>query len=823
MRFLSFFISLALTIGLIWALQQSFVVKGKPLPPIGPFINPFTGFWQNAETRIGNLSDAAFVLPGLEGKVTVQYDSLHVPHIFAENANDAARVQGYVTARDRLWQMDITTRNTSGRLSEVLGERTLAIDRETRRKGLVFAAENNLKGWQKSPENMAVIQAYCEGVNAWVHQLTPATLPIEFKLLNYQPEEWTPLKCALIVESMAETLCSREDDVEATNTLQYFGKENFQKLFPDWGDPNQKPIVPDMGQWKNARQPAQTAPGAIGLLENEKKPLHFQNPKGDTPFDREIVEGSNNWAVSGAKTLSHKPILCNDPHLQLTLPSVWYQIQINTPEQNCTGVSLPGLPAIIIGYNENIAWGITNAGHDVSDWFKIKWIDRAKHTYELDGAPQQATAKIESYAVKGLPNPVLDTVWYTSWGPVVASDPSSPWYDCALKWISHLEPDKEQFHLFPLLNKGKNFADYQQALSGFDAPAQNFVMATASGDIAIQVQGRFPVKRTDQGKFVQDGSLSSNDWQGFIPENQVPLLKNPDRGFVFSANQHSTPPSYPWYYNGSFDHFRARRAYDRLDQLKNITPDSMKALQLDIFSYRAADGLPALLRLLDKTQVSAAAKPMLDALEHWDYRYDKDAIAPTLFEMWFDSTYTNTFDEMAAIEAKHIPIAYPESWKFIEMLQRDTSNIFFDIAATPEKENARAMVKLAFEKMAATAATGMSTGALQWGKFRGLNITHLARLDGFSRNNLIASGHRNALNAITKTHGPSWRMIVEMGETVHGIGIYPGGQSGNPGSFYYDNMVDSWLAGQYNEVLLLKEADPKNPKIIATQTYSGSK
>ncbi|MCB0575360.1 MAG: penicillin acylase family protein, partial [Saprospiraceae bacterium] len=222
------------------------------------------------------------------------------------------------------------------------------------------------------------------------------------------------------------------------------------------------------------------------------------------------------------------------------------------------------------------AWGVTNVSHDVSDWYHITWADDKHSEYLLDSVRQKVQERIETIGIKGNA-PLLDTVRYTVWGPVVYEyDHTHPLHDCALRWISHDAPSPDGSRIFMFLNAGKNYDDYRKALNLYDCPAQNFVFATSSGDIAITVQGKFPIRQKGQGRFIQDGSRQISEWHGFIPMGRVPAMKNPSRGFVFSANQHSTPPSYPYYYLGSFDDFRGREIYDRLSNMQNATVDSMK-------------------------------------------------------------------------------------------------------------------------------------------------------------------------------------------------------------------------------------------------------
>jgi penicillin amidase len=817
MRILKFSLSLLLTCAAIWLLQTPQKLGGASLPPLGAFFNPFSGFWKNAEPATG-FFPKSMNLSGLEGKVEVVYDDLLVPHIFAENQEDAMRVQGYVTAQHRLWQMDIATRKASGRLSEVLGERTLNIDRITRRRGTVFAAENAVLSWSKSPEGMRLLNAYVEGVNAYISHLSPADYPLEFKLLNYEPEPWSVLKTALVVEAMAETLCSGDNDLASTNALAQFGRDTFNYLYPQWNS-KQQPIIPDTGQWKDWKvilPPSPSASGSLSGVFQKNENDFFENENADDDY----IVGSNNWALAGSNTASGRPILCNDPHLNLTLPSIWFQLQIHTPEQNCYGVSLQGVPGIIIGFTENIAWGVTNVGHDVSDWYKIQWADAGRTKYSLDGEIREVKKQVEVIKIKGRAD-LLDTVRYTVWGPVVYDhEPKHPLRDCALRWISHDAPDPKGMEVLLLLNKGEHYDDYRKALAAYDSPAQNFVFATRSGDIAITAQGRYPVRAPEQGRFVQDGGRWANAWHDFIPMERVPAMKNPSRGFVFSANQHSTPPGYPYYYlSKDFDDTRGRHIFNRLTAMKNATPDSMKTIQLDNFSQLAADALPAMLRLLDRSRLDAEGQNMAEELSKWNFRYDATATAPPLYQIWFDSCYAKTWDEMMPTSPEEEnEVLMPESWRFIELLEKDTASKFFDRRATPQRETARHIVNESFALMQNYFHQNPEkrTG---WGEYRGFVIKHLSQLDAFSRLDVVVGGNGSAPNAIKRTNGPSWRMIVELGDQVRALGVYPGGQSGNPGSRWYDNMVDTWAKGEYYDLLFMASADETSTRILGKQIF----
>lgn len=803
MRQIRFFFALLLTTGLtiLASLHQPL---GSPLPAIGQFLSPFTGFWQNAE-RADKFPDENLVFPQLSAQSEALFDERGVPHIFAQSNEDAAFIQGYIHARDRLWQMDISVRATIGRLSEVMGERTLERDRVQRRKGLLWGAENALKKWMSSPEEAAIINAYCEGTNAYINSLSPADYPIEFKLLGYAPEPWTPLHIAAFYKSMSEALCSRHEDIPATNARLLLGDSLFQVLYPEH-NPKQSPIIPDVVQWDF--NPLPLVPSATGdsMLSSGATRTPFELP---SPFI-----GSNNWAVSAEKTANGAPILCNDPHLQLRLPAVWYEVQMQTPDYNAYGVSFPGVPGIIIGFNKDMAWGVTNVGHDVLDWYRIDWANPEKTAYRIDGEEKPVREVVEVIQVKGRDEPLLDTVRYTIWGPVTYDDPEHPQHDMAMRWLAHDEPAEKPFYalgVFTRLMGGQGLSDYQAALRGWESPAQNFVFACKANDIAITVNGKLPLKEDQQGRFVQDGSRSESGWKGFIPHEHLPSVVNPERGFVSSANQRSTAPDYPYYYNGGFDDYRGRYINRRLAEMENITVEDMKALQLDSRSLKPEDALPVLLQLLDSTASELRAHERVKTLRNWDYNFTRDAEAPSLFEDWFEAAYAHAFDEFTVWEDS-LEVLQPEEWRFIELLATQPGHAIFDHQSTPEVETAAEVVLMALKK-------ALEQPPVSWAAHKSTDIGHMAMIPAFSRLDLDVGGYGDAPNAIKPEHGPSWRMVVELGEQPNAWGVFPGGPSGNPGSAFYDPMVTPWVEGQYNRLHLLDSPDDPAVKPLYRLTF----
>ncbi len=801
MRSFIFTICLLITIAFTWLLNNQ--IPNTPIPPLGKLFNPFTGFWQN--TNGSDFIVDSLALQGINEAVQIAYDDRMVPHIFAKNDIDLHFAQGYIVAKHRFFQMDMTTRKAAGRLSEITeiagGKPAINIDKIARRMGMVWAAENTLNAWKKSEKEYPKLQAFVKGVNAFVNSLEPKDYPIEYKLMDFKPEPWSELKTALLSKEMARTLSSRELDRSSTNALSILGRETFDFLYPEY-NPKQSPIIPEDVKWDFINP----------LTSSTADPQNDLSLAPERPFELTYEGiGSNNWAVAGQKTASGYPILCNDPHLKLSLPSVWFEIQLHSPTQNTYGVTLPGMPGIMLGFNENVAWGFTNVGHDVLDWYAIDWASADKESYFLDGKIVKVDKVIETYHAKGY-GTLYDTVKYTVWGPIVHESKDSDNKDLAMKWLPHTSSETDELSAFSKLNKAKNYNDYSDALQHYSSPAQNMAFASKDGDIALKVQGRFPIKNKEQGRFIQDGSKSSNNWKGFIPKEQIPAVKNPARGFVASANQHSTSPDYPYYYNGSFEDFRGRILNRILSKMDKITPEDMMALQNNNFSIKAEEALPQLLKYVDITDLDETDLAFYNELKEWNYKYIAEGHSPILFEEWYQTFRENTWDELAPYAAQigNMPV---EDWRMIELLSEQPNHAFFDKKSTTKIETAKEIAHQSFKEMSNTVQNlEIDNGAtLKWYQYRELSIPHLTAIPAFSRNLLKVGGSPNALNAIRGRKnrlggwGPSWRMVVAFGEgDVEAYGIYPGGQSGNPASPYYDNMIDDWAAGKYYKLHYLK-------------------
>lgn len=778
-----------------------------PLPDLGAFFNPFSGFWQQAEGRspgaAGNMK-----LNGLQEQASIVYDDRLVPHIFAGNDHDLYFLQGYVTASHRLFQMDLQTRVAAGRIAEVVGEKALNLDRSNRRLGLTFAAEKSIEAMMKDPLAKLVMESYSEGVNAFISSLNRKTLPLEYKLMGFEPEPWSPLRSALLLKYMANMLTGYETDFENTNAVKLLGYNVFNEVFPLFPDTLLDPVIP-IGT---------TYPVADTLPESE---LSFKPSEGRAetalayPFERpEPDYGSNNWAVHGSRTASGNPVLCNDPHLGLNLPSIWFEIQLNSPQANVYGASLPGAPCVISGFNDSIAWGITNASMDVKDWYSIEFRDASRKEYLFDGEWKKSEIRIEEIKVRGAES-ILDTVIYTLHGPVAfdkAFNNGSETVNRALQWTAH--EGTSELLTFYNLNNGSNYDDYRKAISWFKCPGQNFVFASAAGDIAITQQGKFVHRYPDQGRFIMDGTTSATLWQGFIPDSANPSVKNPERGWVSSANQHPTDESYPYWYTGHYEYFRNRRINERLAQLSKAKTDDMMALQNDNYNLYAAEILPLMLAQLVENDIRSNERQLLNSLREWSYFNEAEQKAPGYFQIWWDLFYNSIWDEF---ENKDRSLIKPSWFQTIRYLKTHPEGDLLDKRNTPETESMRQLALESFHKMADSVdqwKVNNKGSEFDWAAYRNTSLTHITRLSAFSIDNIINGGGKSIVNATSENWGPSWRMVVSPGQPGQAFGVYPGGQSGNPGSPYYDNFVDSWSKGKYYNLLILKP-DEQHQRILS--------
>ncbi len=808
MKILSLIVSAIVTIILVLLFNTRMLLP----VPLGQLLNPQEGLWQNAEPVDQNYS-AQLSFPQLEGKVKVYFDERLVPHVFADNNNDAYFVQGYLHAKFRLWQMEFQTRAAAGRLSEIIGPKALDYDRDKRRLGMVYAAENSLQAIDDDPETLAECNSYTSGVNAYIENLTESTLPVEYKLLGYKPEKWSNLKSALFLKYMALELAGYENDFESTNAKSVFSSADFEKIYPIVMD-SLDPIVPKGTIFSSPAIQVKVPSTAASLYYDNKDSTSITEQKPDKD------NGSNNWAVSGQKTKSGYPILCNDPHLDLNLPSIWYEMQMSTPSYNAYGVTFPGAPSIIIGFNDSCAFGFTNAQRDVRDYYEIIFNDSSRSKYWFDSSWVPSTFRIEDIKIKGEPD-FLDTVIYTKFGPVMydqkySGGRSTHHKDYAVRWKAH--DRSNELKMFTLLNKANNYGDYLKAIKYLHTPGQNCIFASKSGDIAIWDQGEFPAKWYRQGDFVMPGTDSSYLWQGMIPQAENPHVVNPERGYVSSANQMPADTSYPYYLGGSFPPYRGWEINKRLEAMNNISPQDMMELQTDNFNVFGKMALPILIKNMQVDKLSPQEKKYFSILKRWNFRNDTDSKGATLFVVTWDSLETVIWKDEFLQSGVQLP--WPTESTLLDDINKYPDFKFYDNINTLTVETLPDDVTAAFKMATAVIRKADENGKMAWAKYKDTHVEHLARLDAFSRLHLPVGGGLNTINAAKAQHGPSWRMVVSLTPETEAYGVYPGGESGDPGSKYYDDFIDKWAAGKYFRLWMMKSSEVNDQRVKYTMSFN---
>lgn len=790
----------------------------NPLPlAMGRFLSPQEGFWQNAEPVNENYS-ASLSFPELQGESTVYFDDRLVPHVFTANETDAYFIQGYLHARFRLWQMEFQVLAAAGRVSEVIGDIAVNHDREFRRLGMVYAAEQSLKAMEANDTTRKACDAYTAGVNAYIHSLTRSNLPLEYKLLGYRPENWTNLKTALFLKYMSYDLAAHELDFERTNARNFFSKADYDLLFPAVQD-SLDPIIP--------KGTIYSAPSIVPVKPASADSLYFTYHQPDSVNVSEAEKpdrdnGSNNWAVAGSKTKSGAPILCNDPHLGLNLPSLWYEIQLSTPGFNAYGVSFPGAPGVIIGFNDSCAFGFTNGGRDVRDYYEIRFKDEKRTEYWFNGQWMPTTFRYEQIKVAGKPT-VVDTVAYTVLGPVMydasfTGNRATNQKNYAVHWSAH-NPSNELM-LFSILNRARNYADYLEATKYLETPGQNCVFACKNGDIALRTQGRFPAKWKGQGDFVMPGTDSSYLWQGYIPNAEVPYQYNPERGFVSSANQEPADTTYPYYLGSDYPTYRGFIINRLLNKMQQVTPVQMMRMQCSNYNVFAEMALPIFTKHMLTNQLTEEEQGYFSTLASWNKINDVNEKGATIFaETWKAFMDTVYYDEFAAAPPN---TARPYESTLLEAVLKDSTYKFIDDIRTPGVDSLNSIVTIAFKKAVTRLREANQENRLPWGKYKDTHVNHLLRLPAFSRLHLPIGGGTHIINATKEGHGPSWRMVISLTKETEAYGVYPGGQNGNPGSKYYDQFVDHWVKGEYYSLWMMKASETSDKRIIGKLHFSKS-
>lgn len=736
--------------------------------------------------RLFSLSEGAWVsqtpalqkltLNELKSPVDIAFDAQGIPHILAQNDDDLYFAQGLLMAYYRLFEMDISTRIANGRLSEIVGDRALDYDRFFVSFGGRQAIREQAEAFLAEPEEAAVIQAYVKGVNAYIRSLSYRDLPVEYKILGVWPEEWTAERIASLLKIMSFRLSGRSQDLRLTRVLQILGAEKTADLFPEFLPANLEAyFIEPLGPRKRSLEPKLSAD------------IHLkQFPSFLSIFE---ANGSNSWAVGPSKSKTGKSILANDTHLNFQLPSVWFEIQLISPNVNVYGATFPGAPGVVLGLNPKLAWGVTNGTTDVIDWNEVEFKDEQSLEYKFDQNFKAASVIQESIRIKDQPS-VQVPVIKTDYGYVLSREKQ---FGLSARWVGHSTSHelKSIFHL----NRSKSIADCIQSLKLWSQPVQNFTCVDED-NVSIYHAGRVPKRSADQGWVVDRGVGQSSLWNGDVSFEELPHAVNPTSGFVFSANQRPVGPSYPYYLSWDFEEpFRGQRIRALLTDKQKLDGSDFMQIQNDIRDQHAALALPLLLQLVKLKDLSEDQGKLFQLVKQWDYLVHAKAVEPSLFRGWWDKIEGLLWKDLELGNAKRfVPKKARTVW-FFRQVQSTPSKWkeYVQNFATPED-----LVTEAFKQMADDFRKrfGNNSDNWMWETVQVTSLPHVARLPGFGSGSISMDGDAYCVLANKGLHGPAWKFIAEMGPRPRVWTQFPGGVTGNPLDADYTKFVESWSRGE---------------------------
>ncbi|SFE22307.1 penicillin amidase [Lentibacillus persicus] len=726
-------------------------------------------------------------MQGLENAVTVITDENGVPHINADNAHDLYMAQGYIQANSRMFQMEMSRRQASGTLSEVVGEASVEQDKFFRTLGLRRAAEASYDIYTE--ESKQVLQWFADGVNAYIGEAKASnSLPVEFTLIGSEPEQWTPIDSLTIGKYMAFDLGGHWER-QAFNyyVLNNLPKEKAYELFPFY--PENKPTIIGEGEVDVA--------------------VSFKDAVIPHAFN-----GSNNWVVSGEKTQSGLPLLANDPHLGLATPSIWYQMHLSSPSMNVSGVIFAGVPGIILGHNESIAWGVTNTGPDVQQLYVEKQNPEQPHEFLYENKWEKAKVIEEPIKVKDN-KPIDYQVVETRHGPVISefAEESSGDTVMSLQWTA-LEATTELEAILEI-NQASDWHEFEQGLEKFLAPAQNFVFAGKDGTIAYKANGNIPIYNNGEDALLPlEGWNKENEWRGYIPFAELPTVINPDKGFIATANNKIATDNYPYHISNVWAQpYRYERISEVLSKGEDLTVEDMKALQMDQTNLQAREFVPVFLDTLENANLSEEQHDALKLLSDWDYTDVKDAPQPLIFHRWMDEIESILYDELPD---DMMDLFGGKGQTTDELLRAGDESIWIR-----ENDGMQEVLKTSLHKTVRVLSDeyGSTMKDWRWGDYHQVQFDH--PLSGvspilaffFNREIPIPVGGSSvtpmaaSYNAETGivNHGASWRFVIDTAEAKSYQLVGPG-QAGHFRSEWYHDQMGDWAKGAYH-VTRLDEND----------------
>ena len=775
-------------------------------------------------------------LPELDATVEVLRDQHGIPHIYAQSEADLWRAQGFTHAQDRLWQMEQNRRVAQGRLAELVGEAALDVDRFSRIVGFRRAAQAELENLEQA--TILTLQHYCQGVNAYIRS-RKGKMAAEFNLLRRQPEQWSPLDILAFGKMVAWSLSINwESELVRLQLAAKLDPTLAADLEPDY--PTTNPVVAEAAGSEEALRLLHTA----GLMLNE-----YEQLKGWMSLAAPgIGQGSNAWAVSGSKTTSGRPILCNDPHLVMTMPGPWYEMHLHCPPPpgesgpgiHVSGASFGGAPGIIIGHNEQIAWGMTNAFPDVQDvYIERPHPDNANGQpprFEYDGEWEEATVLREEIYLRNRLSPHVEEVVVTRHGPLLSGilktdSPDTGFPDepvltvapLALRWIGH-EPGTVLRSVLRI-NRAQNWQEFDDALSDWSAPSQVFAYADRD-NIAYRLAGAVPIRRNGNGLVPVPGWNSDYEWDGLIPDDELPRSLNPSSGFIATANNKITGDDYPYVLTfETMPGWRARRIEEMLAEKETLSLRDMEQMQLDQTSLYAQALTPLLTSHLSEDPYVRVAVNML---QDWGYHMDQESPAALVFHYTLLHLLDLTFGQkLGATAAGYLgkgssPVFLINGFmlraqtRLLELLQNENNSPWYADAATGRRRTKEELIETALKLSVHRLRREVNPTPRKWawGRMHQIRYSHTlgrSRILGwlFNRGPYPIGGDGTTLNqtAYMPELPPglvqvqaAYRQIFDIGNWDAAQSVTASGQSGHPVSRNYADQIPMWLEGVYHKM-----------------------
>jgi penicillin G amidase len=744
----------------------------------------------------------SLTLPGLQKKVEVLRDPWGVPHIYAQNEADLFFAQGFVHAQDRLWQMEFQRRLVAGRLSEIIGEQTIQIDRWLRILGLRRVTEEGVA--LLKPEVSAAMQAYAAGVNA---RIARGRLPVEFTLLRHQPEPWTVADSLSWVKMISWVLSVNwESEILRARLIARLGPELAAELEPDYFD-RCPTILPAGIDYSHIGETA---------LKRAEDARPFTGPPTSAGL------GSNNWTLCGKRTISGAPIFANDMHLPLSIPAIWYENHIECGEIKATGISFLGLPGIVSGHNGRVAWGFTNGFDDVQDLFmeRLRHLPDGRVQYEFQGEWRDAQVIREAIKVKGGETEIEEVV-VTHHGPIINSLDNYPAAEgeeqpLALRWVS-LEPEATANTLYGIL-RARNCHEFHDSLRDWVAPLQNIVHADIEGNIAYSHPGHVPIRAKGDGTIPVPGWTGEYEWTGYIPFDELPHVINPDRGYIVTANNRIVEDDYPHFLTveNMVGADRAQRITELIEAQEKISVEYVKKMQFDQLSVVARE-VKAYLDSLDVGD-DAHLAAVLDLIRAWDGTLAASSPAAAVYQVFVRRMIYLTLNDKLGDLTIHYAGQGPtpgladisnfgsRSWMWLEETLANPHSHWFDQGSGETRDD---IMRLALGETVdyLSAELGPDSAAWAWGKLHKLIYSHplgqvkpLDRL--FNRGPYPLGGDGTTIwMGLTTQHdlsnpgavGPPFRFIADLSDLRNSWGLLTPGNSGHPASKHYDDQVQAWF------------------------------